>query len=295
MLLGVARVLVGSRAVLPGRVTLVFQPAEEGPPPGEEGGAALMIKQGLLRDKPDAALALHTLASLPVGQVGITSGPAWAHISNFKVTLHGQGGHGARPQHTVDPITLAARAILALQTVVSREVDPIQPAVLSIGSLHGGNRRNVIPDAVHFSGTVRTFHEASRARIEAGVRRVLEGLTVHPRASYSLSYQESEPALVNDPELAVAVARSLQGAVGVAQVKSLPPSLGGEDFARIAQRVPSVMFRLGVSDPAQPSGPHHSATFRADDAALPVGIRALSQAALDYLRAGEVRQASPKD
>ncbi len=283
-LLGVATNLMALKDDLAGEVLFIFQPAEEGPPEGEEGGAALMLKEGVFRPRtPDAVFAFHTYAHLPVGVVGITPGPAWAAVDTFHVTLKGQGGHGGRPHLGVDPIVLAAKAILDLQTIVSRAVDPVSPAVVTVGAIHGGNRNNIIPEEVTFEGTVRTHEPATRARIERRMRQVLDGATLEEGASYTLRYHRELPPLVNDRALAASVRASLVQSVGAGAVRDLPPTTGGEDFAFFVEAAPSVMFRVGVSSPKHPSGPHPSKTFRVDDASLAIAIRALNQVSVDRL------------
>ncbi len=286
--LGVASILAELRDELPGTVVFLFQPAEEGPPPGEEGGAQLMVQEGVLGEPaPEAVFGLHTLASLPVGRVGFTSGPALAAVDHFKVRIRGVQTHGAAPHQGVDPIVMAAQAILGLQTIPSRTIDPIEPAVVTVGMVHGGERYNIIPAEVKLEGTVRSYSAEVRDTIERRVGEILEGITSAGGGDYSLDYDRGTPATINNPELAVKMTPTLQAVLPRQGLVTLPPTMGGEDFAYFANEVPGFFFRLGTLKQGTTSGPHHSPTFRADDDSVAIGMRAMANLLVDYLYAAQ--------
>ena len=281
--LGVASVLAELRDELPGSVLFVFQPAEEGPPPGEEGGAELMLEEGVFADpQPEAVFGLHTLADLPLGQVGYTPGPALAAVDHFKITLTGTQTHGAQPHQGVDPIVLASQVVGAFQTIVARSLDPLEPAVVTVGMIHGGERFNIIPAEVRLEGTVRSYSPRVRDTVERRMREILEGLTAAAGASFAIDYDRGTPATINDRELARQMLPTVEALLGDDAVE-LPPTMGGEDFAYFANAVPGFFFRLGTLKEGTSSGPHHSPTFRADDGSVPVGMRVMSNLLFDYL------------
>lgn len=282
--LGVATVLSGMKAELQGTVVFIFQPAEEGAPPGEEGGAALMLEEGVLADpSPEAIFALHTIPSLEVGEVGYTPGPAMAAADTWRAVLGGQGSHGARPHESADPIVMAAQAVMALQTIRSRNIDPLAPGVVTVGMIEGGERNNIIPDEVSMAGTVRTFDPAVQDMVETRMHEILEGVARAGGGSYELAYRRAVPVTVNDRELAERMAPALERAVGAENVHVLPPTATAEDFAYFAQEIPGFYFRLGTTAPGTTSGGLHTPTFTAADASVPVGIRAMSALVLAYL------------
>lgn len=284
--LGLASMLAGMRAELPGTVKFIFQPAEEGPPPGEEGGAEMMVQEGVLEDpQPEAIFGLHTFASMPVGQLGYTVGPAFAAVDHFKVELRGQQSHGAAPHLGVDPMVMTAQAILGLQTIRSRTLSPLEPSVVSVGIVRGGTRFNIIPESVHLEGTVRTYTPEARDTVERRMHEILGGVAAASGGAYDLDYDRGTPPTVNDPKLSHKVAPSLAKAVAADQVSEIEPTMGGEDFAYFANAVPGFYFRLGVADPEKGSGGHHTPTFAADDASVPIGMRAMANVVLDYLHA----------
>jgi len=281
---GVASILADMREELPGTVVFIFQPAEEGPPPGERGGAELMVEEGVLEDPaPEVIFGLHTLANMPVGTLGYTSGPALAAVDTFRATVTGSQTHGARPHQGIDPIVMASQAVLALQTIVSRTLDPIQPAVVTVGMFHAGERSNIIPAKVELQGTVRTYDPDVRDTIEARMHEILDGITKAGGGAYALDYERGTPATVNDPGLGESMLPTLNAVVGADNVERLPPTMGGEDFAYYAREIPAFFYRLGIHKPGTVSGPHHSPTFRADDASVPVGMRVMANLLVDYL------------
>jgi amidohydrolase len=284
--LGVASVLASMRAQIPGTVKFIFQPAEEGPPPGEEGGADLMVKAGVLDNpRPSAIFGLHTFAQMEVGTLGYTPGPALAAVDHFKARIIGKQSHGASPHLGVDPVVMASQAVLALQTIRSRNLPPLAPSVVTVGIVRGGTRFNIIPNEVHLEGTVRSYDPAVRDAVEKRMNEILAGITAAGGGTHELVYDRGTPATINDLALTDQMAPSLAKVVGKDRVKVLEPTMGGEDFAYFANEVPGFFFRLGMVAPGTTSGDHHTPTFRADDSAIPVGIKAMTTLVLDYLQA----------
>jgi len=281
---GVASILTELRDEIPGTIVFLFQPAEEGPPPGEEGGAEIMIREGALENpRPEAVFGLHTLSGMPLGDVGITSGPALAAVDHFRVTVKGVQTHGAQPQQGIDPIVTASQIVMAFQTIVSRTIHPLEPAVVTVGMFHGGERFNIIPAEVKLEGTVRTYDPGVRDTVERRMGEILDGLARASGGSYELDYERGSPATINDAELTAQMSPSLRAIVGREHVKELPPTMGGEDFAYFALEVPGFFYRLGIHKEGSVTGPHHSPTFRADDASVPIGMRVMSNVLVDYL------------
>jgi amidohydrolase len=282
--LGVATVLAGMRAELAGTVLLIFQPAEEGPPPGEEGGALLMLKEGLFDEfKPAAIFGLHTFPDWEVGTVAVIGGPSQAASDTWRATIKGKQAHGAWPHLAVDPVVMAAEAVTALQTIRSRNVDPTAAAVITVGVIRGGERFNIIPEKVELEGTVRTYDPAVQDLIERRMREVLDGVTRAGGGSYELVYRRDNPPLINDDALAAWARERLVGRLGAANVVPNKAVMGAEDFAWFSQRVPGLYFRLGATKPGTVNGALHTPTYRPDDGAIPVGIRAMSTLVVDFL------------
>ncbi|HWM89596.1 MAG TPA: M20 family metallopeptidase, partial [Thermoanaerobaculia bacterium] len=285
--LGVAKVLKSLQADIPGTVVFVFQPAEEGPPPGEEGGAELMLEEGVFKDiKPAAIFALHSFPDLKVGEVGYNPGPTMAAVDQFIAKIKGKQSHGAYPHLGVDPIVMASQAVLALQTIRSRNLSPLEPSVITVGIFRGGERFNIIPGEVHLEGTVRTYNEEVRNEVERRMREILDGITRAGGGSFEMDYQKNAPATVNDPALSQTSAALLERSMGAGNVKRVEPSMGGEDFAYFANQVPGFYFRLGIVAPGTTSGGLHTPTFRADDSAVAVGMKAMSRLLVDWLAEG---------
>jgi amidohydrolase len=283
--LGVASVLASMRDQIPGVVKFIFQPAEEGPPPDEEGGADLMVREGVLESpRPSAIFGLHTLAEMQVGRLGYAPGPALAAVDHFRIRIIGKQAHGAYPELGVDPIVMASQAVMALQTIRSRNLPSLEPSVVTVGIMRGGTRFNIIPAEVQMEGTVRTYDPEVRDAVERRMGEILEGITAAGGGSYVLDYERGTPATINDEALAVRMAPTLERVVGAEHVEVLDPVMGGEDFAYFANEVPGFFFRLGMVAPGEESGGHHTPTFRADDASVPIGMRAMSNLLLDYLR-----------
>jgi len=282
-LLGVATVLAALKDQIPGTIQFIFQPAEEGPPPGERAGAELMLAEGAFSEKPEAVFALHSFPDLPVGQVGFNPGPTMAAVDQFTAHIKGKQAHGAYPNLSVDPVVMAAQAILALQTIRSRNLSAFEPSVVTVGIVRGGERFNIIPGEVLLEGTVRTYNDEVRSTVERRMREILDGTTRAGGGSYELAYKKNAPATVNDRPLAETVRPLLERTLGADNVKVVEPSMAGEDFAYFANQVPGFFFRLGVVKPGTTSGGLHTPTFRADDSAVPVGMRVMARLLVDYL------------
>jgi len=283
---GVATVLASIREEIPGTVLFIFQPAEEGPPPGEEGGADLMLKEGAFADpRPTAVFGLHAFAEMEVGKVGYTPGPALAAVDHFKIKVKGQQSHGAYPHLGVDPVVMASQVVMAFQTIRSRTLSPLEPSVVTVGIVKGGTRFNIIPDEVHLEGTVRTYNPEVRDSVERRMGEILEGIAAAAGGSWELEYDRGSPATINDVDLTAQMVPTLTRVLGGEQVEELPPVMGGEDFSFFANEVPGFFYRLGMVAPGTSSGGHHTPTFLADDASVPVGMRTMSNLLLDYLEA----------
>jgi amidohydrolase len=271
MLLGAAHVLVRMKQQLAGSVVLIFQPAEEGP-----GGALPMIEAGVLEDPHvDAIAMLHVDSRLNVGSIGVTPGAVNASADEFYVTVKGRGGHGAYPHSAVDAIPAAAALVLALQNVVARETDPLASAVVTIGTIGGGYRNNVIADEVQMGGTLRAYDSSVRDELEARVRRIVGGIAAAYNVSAEVRVVRGYPPVQNDAALAHDFARYARAHSSL-RVERQAPTMGAEDFAYFAERVPGLLIRLGVrSDASGAIHPGHSALFRIDETALPLGVQAL--------------------
>ena len=294
ILMGVAEALVAMRDELPGSVMLVFQPAEEGAPDGELGGASLMLEEGLFADfEPEAMFGLHVFSTLPAGTIGVRGGPMMAASDKFTITVNGVQTHGSRPWGGVDPIVAAADIVGTAQTVVSRRTDIAKlPAVLSFGSVKGGIRYNIIPDSVELVGTIRTFDEGMRERIHADLRNVATHVAAAHGATVDAQVpdRDGNPVTVNDPALTARMLPSLAAVAGAGKVVEPPLQMGAEDFAYYAREVPSMFFFVGATapgiDPLTAPG-NHSPRFVLDESSLDLGLRAMLQVTLDYLHAND--------
>lgn len=301
MTLGVATALAGMRDQLKGEVMFIFQPAEEGPPAGEEGGADLMLKEGLFeRMRPDAVFGMHVFYTLHAGQIGVREGPMLAGSDRFQIKVLGKQTHGAQPWRGVDSITTAALIVNQAQTIVSRQLNISElPVVLSFGMIHGGLRWNIIPDQVMLEGTIRSFDAGMRQQAFDALQRIAE----HVAAAQGASVETVIPMLEavnlvtrNDPALTRRMRASLERAVGADKVLNIPPSMVAEDFSAFAAEVPGMYFFVGSVPPAQElkdAEPNHSPRFFLDEAALEVGTRAMLQVALDALDGGVVATTRP--
>lgn len=281
ILLGTAMVLSHVRDEIPGQVKLVFQPAEE-----TTSGASRMISEGVLGE-PDVAciVALHCYPNLRVGEVGIKQGVTMAASDSFDIVIHGKGGHAARPHETVDAILVAANVINSLHQIVSRRIDPLKPAVITIGSVKGGTARNVIADRVEIQGTMRSLDGKVRERLMESIRMVLDGVTSTMGVGYELKFTERTPAVVNDEKVTSLVEDAIIEIEGPGAVRTLcEPSMGAEDFAFYTEHVPGCFIRLGICGEGEETRhPLHSGRFDIDERAIPVGMNILSWAVIRLL------------
>lgn len=276
--IGVARLLARRRNELCGSVKLVFQPAEEG-----LGGAEKMIKEGaMLNPRPDVTLAIHVFSQLPSGQVAAGEGPVMATAERFHCTVTGRGGHGATPHQTVDAIVVAAQIVTALQTVVSRNVDPQQPAVVSVGSLHAGTAFNIIAEKAELWGTIRTFDAGTRDVVVRRVREVIEGTARTMGGSAELDIQELTGAVVNDAGAAARVRHAAARVVGADHVTAQQRWMASDDMSCFMQEVGGCYFFIGGARSAS-EFPHHNPRFDFDEAVLPQGVAILCETVAGYL------------
>ncbi|HXY38535.1 MAG TPA: amidohydrolase [Vicinamibacteria bacterium] len=285
MLLGAAEVLSGLRARLPGTVVFLFQPAEEGAPEGEEGGAPLMVKEGALdQPKVEAVFGLHVGGWEAVGQAGWTEGPIYASSDTFTIEVAGKTVHGAEPWKGIDPIPVAAEIVEALQTIVSREIDARQPRVLTIGRIQGGTRFNVIADRVTMDGTLRTHDPEVRRSMKASLERIVRGTAEAHGTTASVRFLDAgNPPTVNDKALARLAVPVLERVFGEGALP-VEPQMVAEDFPYYGERAPYFFFLLGTRNDARGiASRNHSAEFEIDEAALPLGVRALASLAWEFL------------
>lgn len=289
ILMGVAEILAGMRDTLPGTVMFIFQPAEEGAPEGEEGGAKLMLAEGIFDAlKPEAIFALHVMP-IPAGQIHYTSRSTMAGAENLKITVSGKQTHGAMPHFGVDPITVSAQIITALQTIPSRQLNVVKsPTIISIGSIQGGVRGNIIPDQVEMTGTIRTLDPESRDDVLARIKRTAEQVAHSAGAKAEVQIEQYSPVVYNNPELVKRMVPSLQRAAGADNVMETLPITPSEDFAFFSEQIPAFYFFLGINKPGvQRGAPNHSPNFFVNEDALAIGVRALVTMTVDYLQSGQ--------
>jgi amidohydrolase len=281
MLLAAAAQLAARRDGLRGSVVFLFQPGEETPP----GGALGMIRDGALKDPAvDAAFALHVDSSLPSGSVGLRRGPMMAASDNFRIAIEGRGGHAARPHNCLDPVVCGGAIVGALQTIVSRTVDPAQPAVVTVGRFIAGTKHNIIPQTALLEGTARTIDRHSWAMMPRWIARIARDTARAHGQTAAVDYQRGYPVLVNDPamvDFAAGVAAGLFGGKAVRMIDQ--PLMGGEDFAYVLQQVPGCLIRLGTCSGPATAFPWHHPRFDIDESALPKGARLLAELAAAFL------------
>ncbi len=286
--LGAAKVLAGLRDELPGTIMFVFQPAEEGAPEGEQGGARLMLDEGLFEDlRPDAIFGLHVWSPISAGMIKSRPGPLLASYDNFRIVVKGRQTHASRPWQGIDPVVVASQIVLGLQTIASRQVDvTMAPSVISIGSIHGGIRNNIIPDQVEMLGTVRAFDTDMRNDILQRVEQTTVSIAESAGTEADVTISYGYPITMNNPELAAGSMSLLEEVLGSEHVQSAPLITGAEDFSYFAEEVPGFYFFLGVTppdkDPATAPA-NHSPLFYIDESALLVGVRSMSHLAAAYL------------
>ncbi|MFC3803448.1 M20 family metallopeptidase [Cohnella sp. GCM10012308] len=281
MLMTAAHLLAAHGAPRKGHVKFMFQPAEEG-----LAGAKAMIDDGVL-DHPrvDAAIALHVKPTIASGRIGLGSGTFYAAADRIRIRIIGRGGHAAAPHQTIDSIPIAAQVITALQTIASRQTDPLDSVVVTIGQIQGGFASNVIAPEVELNGTVRTLNPALQEAMPARIERIIRGVTESFGATYELDYKFSYPMVINDEGMVDLIRRTADDTLGTSGWFVERPTMGGEDFAFVAREVPSALFWLGVGDGTErTSYPLHHPMFDLDENALPVGAAMLAAAALNYLK-----------
>jgi amidohydrolase len=289
MLMGVAEILAGMRAQIPGTVKFVFQPAEEGAPAGERGGAGVMIEEGVLENpKVDAIFGLHVFP-FESGSVALREGGVMASGDQLTIVVKGRQTHGALPWSGVDPIVVASQIVSTLQTVVSRQIDLTKaPAVLTIGSMHGGVRYNIVPDSVYMIGTLRTFDMKMRDDIQMRVKRTVTSIAEASGATATVKFDGANPVTFNDTALTRQMRPTLERVLGRDHVSSAQITTTSEDYSLFQQKVPGIFFFLGITpkgtDP-KTAAPNHSPRFFVDEAALGPGVRAMANLAVDYLSA----------
>ncbi|MFW5807166.1 MAG: M20 metallopeptidase family protein [Spirochaetota bacterium] len=280
ILLGVADVLAQMKDQFAGRIRLLFQPAEEA---GTDSGAPALIDEGAL-DGVDAAAGLHVWAQLPFGVLGFRKGTLLASADIWEVVLQGEGGHGAMPHTAVDPTVAAAHLISMLQTVVSREIDPLDSAVVSVGKIESGDAPNVIPDKATIKGNIRTTNRNTRSEMENRIRRIVEGVSSALRCTAELTYTPIYPVTVNDDELTDLYTEIAAGVLGAENVREVPIAMGSEDFSYYGEHVPAAFVILGMGDAEEGTDkPHHSPHFKTHDDILVPAVKILTTFALRFL------------
>jgi amidohydrolase len=293
MLLGAATIFAKLRDQLPGTIKLIFQPAEEGAPEGEQGGAELMVKEGVLENpKVDAIFGLHVFP-FPAGSISYRPGPMMASADSFTIRIKGRQTHGAVPWGGVDPVVIGAQIVTALQTIVSRNVNITEaPAVVTVATFHAGNRFNIVPEQAELGGTIRTFGEETRKDIHRRVRDIAMKYAEAAGGSAEVTYGLGYPTTINDPKLTERMLPTLTRVASAENVKVAPLTGTAEDFSYFQQKVPGMFVFLGVTPRDQDwtkVPQNHSPLFFADESALPVGVRTLTNLALDYM-SGHSRQ-----
>ena len=283
--LGVAHILSKMRDQIPGTIKFIFQPAEEGAPAGEEGGAKLMIKAGALENpKPQAIFGLHTIPALEVGEIGYMSGGAMASADRFLLTIHGKKTHGAMPHMGTDPVLVAAHCELALQSIPSRRINALDPVVISVGAVHGGNRYNIIADEVKMEGTLRALNEEVRGRVQQMMRETLAGITSAYGATFELSFDEGSAVTYNDPKLVEETLPAMRRVVGDNKLIALRPLMVSEDFSYYGKVIPAFFYFLAVGNKAKGIDANwHTPDFDIDEESLVVGVKVMANVLVDYL------------
>ena len=290
IMMGVAEVLAGMKANIPGTIKFIFQPSEEGPPAGEEGGAPLMVKEGVLDNpRPSAIFGLHVWPAA-LGSLSYHTNGMMAAADGFSIVIKGKQTHGAIPWGGVDPIVVGAQVVLGLQTIASRQIDVTNsPAIITVGSFHGGNRGNIIPDSVVLVGTIRTFDEGMRKEIHERVTRTAEEIAKSAGATAKVSIDASGLITWNDAALTERMLGTLKRTAGEGGVQVINPVTGSEDFPAFTQKIPGLYYFLGVlpkGADALKAPKNHSPYFFADEGALPTGVRSMANLAVDYLKSG---------
>jgi len=288
ILMGVAEVLAGMRAQIPGTVTFIFQPAEETPPIGEEGGAKMMVEQGCLANpKVDAIFGLHVTSIFPTGMVGYRSGPFMASADDFRIFVKGTQTHAAMPWRGVDPIVVGAQIVTGLQTIVSRQMNIAkEPSIVTVGVFHGGVRHNIIPEEVKMEGTIRAFDEEQRNEVHTHVKRIAEMIAQAGGATAKVHIHRWYDVTVNDPALTEWSIPTLGRMAGEQNVQVVDKVCGAEDFSFYQKEVPGFFYFIGCTardKDVSKAAPNHSPRFFVDEECLKLGVKSLSALALDWL------------
>jgi amidohydrolase len=277
ILLGAAELIAANRAELAGTVCVLFQPAEEG-----YGGGKQMVEEGVLgRFGIERAYGLHLSSAHPVGMLGFREGPMYASSDSLEITIEGKGGHGAAPHLSIDPIYVAGEFIVAVQQIVSRQIDPVEPAVVTIGAIHGGTTHNVIPSRVTMKGTVRAFNPDVRAAFAERIERVLKGVCDTAGATYTFEYLWRYPVTSNNADQTRYVKALAEATFGASGVADVPKIMGAEDFSFFAEQVPACFYTLGANGGPDTAWPHHHARFNIDERALATGVKMMAAIAFD--------------
>ncbi len=284
VVLGTAMVMHALKDRIKGNIKFIFQPAEEGTPQDEEGGAFLMIKEGVLDNPPLRAIFGFHVMPVNLGRVQYKAGPIMASPTRFEIVIKGKSAHAARPHEGLDAITLASQVILSIQTIVSRNLDVSDPAVISVGTIKGGARWNILADEVRLEGTIRTFSDFNRKKILNLMEDVVSGITQSFGADYAFNYNEGPPPVYNHPELAKIMRPTLAEVVGERSVETVAPQMVSEDFAYYCEKIPGFFFFLGVKQPGETSmAPLHSPYFNPDERSISLGIKIMSHLLLNSL------------
>ena len=296
ILLGVAEVLAGMRNELPGTVKFIFQPAEEGAPQGEEGGAELMVEKGVLDNpKVDAIFGLHVTSRFPAGEIAYKPEGMMAAVDSFNIVVHGKQTHGAYPWLGVDPIVVASQIVLGLQTIPSRQVDStIAPSIVTLGAIHGGVPNHIIPDTLEMIGTIRSLDAKMRDEIHTRIRRTAESIATSGGATAEVTITEGYPITFNDAVLTERALPSLRSAAGAKNVRLVNAVLGAEDFSFFQKAVPGLFYWIGTRPSDQTpeqAASNHSPLFYVDESGLGLGVRSLAYVAVDYLTGQPARPA----
>jgi len=277
ILMGAVQVLAARRAQLEGNVVLLFQPSEERIP----GGAKPMVEEGAM-EGVDAVFGLHLWAPLPTGQVGIVKGPMMAQPDDFTLVVKGKGGHGSMPQQTVDSILVASQIVVNVQSIISRNIDPLKPGVVSFGTIEGGTIFNIIPAEVKLTGTVRSFDHEVKSLAKRRIQEIAEGTAQTFGATVEFTYRDGYPPVINDAAMVDFVLDVTKKTLGEESLVPIDPVMGGEDFAYFLQEAPGAFLFLGAG--GADSYPHHHPAFDIDEKALPLGTLLMVNLALEFLK-----------
>ena len=288
ILLGVAEALASMRDQIPGTVKFIFQPAEEGPPPGETGGAPLMVAEGVLENpKPAAIFGLHVISGIPAGMITYRAGPLMASADWLYITVKGKQTHGAWPWSGIDPVVTSAQVVTGLQNIVARQIDVSkEPAVVTVATIHGGTRKNIIPDQVEMTGTIRTFDEGMRQDVHARIKHISESISEANHAHADVKVEKAVPVTVNDPALTEKMIPTLKRIAGDGGSRQQQRVMVAEDFSYFQERIPGMFYFVGVTPKDQDmaaAAPNHSPRFHIDESGLLPGARSLAALAVDFL------------